>query len=502
MKTHILHVEPFDDLYSVQDKIDWAHSDLVLLVFPNRRPNIKRRLDFKLLQRYSQTSGTQIAIISRHPRIVECANDLGMPVFPSLRMAQQVPWHQIETPTSPETKTLRPIKAIDKVRRNTRVIRNNKKIINPTIRFIAFGLSIFSLIILAISLIPSAKISLAPETTSQQIELKVNLDPAISTYSITGTLPAEIYSVTVEGRKEITPTGSINIPVQSAEGEAVFTNLSDQAITIPENTIVRTTGEQPVRFRTTEEASIAAEAGANIAVPIRALDPGVSGNLPSGSITNIEGNLSLYLAVTNLQAVSGGQEQQGVAPIESDYQSISKKLMDSLWQTALAECRASYHPRDIILDDAPLSLEIMQEEYNPPQPQPATALSLQLRVKYEILIIPWQEMEAMTSQNLDSVLPEGYSAQENTLYITSLNSPDFHNNGTAIWQIRAQRQIHKTINPAFVSNLIKGKKPIDASALLSERFSLEKPPQISQFPSWWPRLPFLPIRMDIYMIAE
>lgn len=501
MKTHILHVEPHDDLYSVQDKIAWAHSDLVLLVFPNRRSNIKCRLDLKLLQRHSQACNTQIAIITRHPPIVEYAKDLDLPVFPSLRLAQQYPWGHVAVSTSPIINKPTIDKNLNKSLPK-KPASDNSNAIKPTTRYIILFISVFFWLLLITSLLPSATIVLYPQTESQQIEIMVNLDPAISHYSISGDLPAEIFTVVVEGRQELSPTGKVAIPVKSANGEVEFTNLSDQPIIIPNGTVVKTTGEEPIRFSTTQNANIAAEAGANITVPIKAINPGTSGNLPPGSITAIDGDLNLYLAVTNSQSISGGQEQQGIAPTEKDYENLHLQLQASLWQTAIFEARTNHKPEDIILDEKPVSIEILQEEFNPQQPLPASVLSLQLRVKYEILIIPWQDMETLTSRNLDAVLPQGYSAQKDTVNITSLNPPLPQADGTTSWKIRAQRQMYKTINPASISRLIKGKTPTDAINLITERYTLEKSPRVDIYPSWWPRLPFYPVRMEIHLIAE
>jgi multiple sugar transport system permease protein len=117
----------------------------------------------------------------------------------------------------------------------------------------------------------------------------------------------------------ITPLGQTQRP---AFGNVVFTNETNQPITVPEGTIVRTDAANPVTYRITEEVVV--PAGENIAAPFEAMDEfaGSVGNTRRDSIKVIEGPLADQLAVTNLAAIATGQNQAYEFVGLSNYQDL------------------------------------------------------------------------------------------------------------------------------------------------------------------------------------
>ena len=54
MKTHVIQLEPHDDVISIRDKMSWAKTGRILLVFPTRVRSRFLTLDLRLLQREGQ----------------------------------------------------------------------------------------------------------------------------------------------------------------------------------------------------------------------------------------------------------------------------------------------------------------------------------------------------------------------------------------------------------------------------------------------------------------
>ena len=92
MKTYILRLEPHDDLVSTRDKMGWAKDSRILVVWPEGKVLLNRRLDLILLQRFSRLLGSQLALVTRDPEIHYFAPRLGIPVFRSLNKAQGQHW--------------------------------------------------------------------------------------------------------------------------------------------------------------------------------------------------------------------------------------------------------------------------------------------------------------------------------------------------------------------------------------------------------------------------
>lgn len=501
MNPYILNIEPHDQVHVVTDKIDAAGAEKVLLVFPARRTPLTRRLDLKLIQRHAAIKGVQIALVANRGKLLENATDLGIPVFANIRQAKSASWK-----TTPPTINTTGLK--EEARPTLDWLKANRHINKPEWAGrtfpgkLALGISLAVILALMIITLPSAQIRIQPGTETQQLHMTVSADPSLSSFSLTGDLPAERVTLVVEGREEMQPSGSIMVPLQPASGEVVFTNLSDHVIDIPMGTVVRTAGEKPVRFSTVETAEVEAEAGATVTLPVQALNPGSEGNLAPGEISIVEGDLKLFLTVTNLRSTSGGSAQRSKAPSNADYVALSQRLQESLWQTALAEAASNHPTGGYVIDSAPISMEILEESYDPPEPQPASTLSLQMQVEYEILVVAETDLQAIASGNLDATLPAGTSAYAPSLVILPESEPQFDESGVATWQLYAQRTLYKTIELQELRGQLAGKSKSMAADILDDDLSLTSPPRITLSPPFWPLLPLLPFRINIEPVFE
>ena len=79
MKTHIIKLEPHDDVISTRDKMGWGKTGRILLVWPDRGRVLKRQLDLVLLQRHSNLLGVQLGIVCKDEDIRKQAQELAIP---------------------------------------------------------------------------------------------------------------------------------------------------------------------------------------------------------------------------------------------------------------------------------------------------------------------------------------------------------------------------------------------------------------------------------------
>jgi hypothetical protein len=497
MKTQILHLESYDDLHSIKDKLNWGQGERVILVWPLRGRPLNNKLDLLMVKRHTQALGAKLALVTRKHRVREYAGELDIPVFRSLRQANTLPW-EYTIKEAPPTKFP---KVREKSLRDMRELAypglKTSWVSRPVPRILFFSLGAIACLAILIFLLPSAEIHLSPSTKSQELTLSISANPTITSYNLSGAIPALNVSVVVEGRDSLRTSGEIGIPQQTASGEVIFTNLTDQPITIPQGTIVRTLDSTPIRFATMTESEIPSEAGAIVAVPIEALNPGPAGNLLPDSLVVIEGNLALSLTATNPEPTTGGGEHISSAPSAEDYDTLSTRLLAALWETALEEAEALLAANDIILDSTPRMVTVLEKMYTPEEPQPSSELSLLLRVEFEVLVVIGQTLEEMVSAILDATLPEGYSSFEGTLTIIPLTVPEFQEDNTIQWDVQAQRDIYTSEGQIEVVRRILGMTPLKASKFLSENLSLKSPVEIQISPPWWPRMPLLEIRILI-----
>ncbi|MCE7861856.1 MAG: hypothetical protein DYG86_18975, partial [Chloroflexi bacterium CFX2] len=92
MKTKIITLESHDDLISVRDKLSWAKTPRILLVWPRYEKVTLRLLDLKVLQRHADSLGAQLGLVTKRVNVQRDAESLGIPVFDSTTAAQSNAW--------------------------------------------------------------------------------------------------------------------------------------------------------------------------------------------------------------------------------------------------------------------------------------------------------------------------------------------------------------------------------------------------------------------------
>src|SRR4029450_12459928 len=92
MKTQIITLESHDDVISVRDRMSWAKTPRILLVWPKYEKVTLRQVDLKVLQRHALSLGAQLGLVTRTRRVRDDAEALRIPVFESTGQAQRVAW--------------------------------------------------------------------------------------------------------------------------------------------------------------------------------------------------------------------------------------------------------------------------------------------------------------------------------------------------------------------------------------------------------------------------
>jgi hypothetical protein len=504
VKTQIVQLELHDDYISVRDRMGWGQTTRILLVWPHRGTILRRRLDLTLVQRHCAALGSQLALVTRDREIRYQADQLNIPVYKSVREAEQSLWRP---PRKRKKNTrLKPIPSSKDSKARTRpdlsVMRDQAHpnppgwLMHPAVRIFIFTLGVLSMFVVAAVFIPSAEIFVIPATKTETITIDVVANPDQKTVELSGAVPAYIKSVEVEGIGSTPATGETMIPRQTAKGNVSFVNLTEDEITIPAGTVVSTEGERPIRFSTTR--SVVVPTGANgITAPIEAILPGTDGNVLAEKIVAIEGPLGLNLSVINRRRTSGGSNFTAVTPSEDDYQTIYNQLVDSLKNNALAEFQYEASPNYIPLSSIPLEQRIIEESYHPKIGEPSDFLELHLQAEYKFPYASKEDLFQLGRIVLDRHATDNYTPRPETLVIRQLTEPIIQSNGNASWKMQASWQVGAILDETEAVANILGLAPEQALLKLNENTSIEAGTVIRITPEWWPRLPMVPFRINL-----
>lgn len=492
MKTQIITLESHDDLISVRDRMSWAKTPRILLVWPKFEKVSLRHVDLKILQRHAITLGAQLGLVTRTRRVRVEAEGLGIPVFQSTTEAQKVAW-----PKPRRRKWLR--KAPDKTLREQReqvAVKEEAWRAHPVTRIVALTIGVLSVLAVVSLFIPRAQIILKPVVKTQTITMAASASPNVSDVFITGSVPSHEKRVVVEGTQTILVTGQGTVPESKAKGVVEFSNLTQQTQTIPQGTVVNAEG---VRFATIQDITLPAGIGKKISVRIEAVEGGTSGNVEAGAIKAVEGQLGLVITVTNPDPTSGGRETASVQATDADRKGVKDLLSRRLTSSALAKLQAELKPGDVLFDKTLAVTQTLSEKYDPPAGGAGLKLTLTLELEFSAQYASASDLTKLATLTMNAGLPSGFHelATADTVSIESLSTPVVGSDGSARWNIRAQRQIEQGYDATALIQLIQGTTVSAARKSLVSVLPKDTKPTLQLSPTWWPYVPLLPIRIEI-----
>ncbi len=495
MKTQIITLESHDDLISVRDRMSWAKSPRILLVWPKYEKITLRPVDLRALQHHAQYLGADLGLVTHRADVKRDAQGFNIPVFDSAASAQRNPWVQrprrsLRPPRSGAPPNLRAMQAEAQVKEAG--WRSN---IFARTGFFAVG--VLAVLTVVALFVPRAAIKLTPVTQQQSVTIPVTASDSIPSVLITGSIPAHAINVTVTNSQSAVIASEALIAKFKARGIAHFKNLTQSAVSIPSGTVVYSAGQPVIRFLTLNNTHLAAKANAFVEVPIQAVGAGEAGNLPANSIQGIEGSLGLSVSVTNLEPTTGGADQNAIAATDDDRKRVRDVLAASLNVQAQKEINSSIGAKDVLLVNTLKMGQVLEETYDPPAGQPGPLLKLTMRVEYSAQYVKANDLTQLAESALNASVPDGFVASPSTLTFQPLATPVFDQSGMSHFDLQVEQVVMRRIQPMQVVLLARGLSPQVATQTLLAKLPLAGAPQIDLSPSWWPWMPLIPFRIDV-----
>jgi len=491
VKTQIITLESHDDLISVRDRLSWAKTPRILLVWPKYEKVTLRQVDLKVLQRHAASLGAQLGLVTRRRRVRVDAEALGIPVFESAGQAQKVAWPQAEHKQLPERI---PDKSLREKREQAQVKEEAWRA-HPVTRIVALAVGVMSVLALVALFIPRAQIILQPVTKMQNIEISVSANPTVKSVFITGSVPIYEKRILVDGSQAALVTGQGIVPQSKAQGVVEFRNLTQQAVTIPAGTVVRTTDN--IQFVTTEDGVVAAGVGKKIEAPIEAQDGGNAGNLEAETINAIEGRLGLSLTVTNPEPITGGRELSSVQASDTDRTRVKNLLMKDLEKQVREKLTNELKPGDLLFDKTLIVSQIFSEKYDPPAGAAGTKLTLTMQVEFTVQYASASDLTELATLSMNAVLPPNFSPVSDVVTVKPLTNPFVGADKSLHWTMSAGRKISQSFDVAQVTQLVLGNNVKKAQANLNKNLPSASSPKIQLAPAWWPWVPLVPFRIEV-----
>ncbi len=496
MKEQVIHLDAHDDFISARDKIGWAQTARVLLVWPKDGRVLARRLDLLLLKRHAARLGAQLVLVAHDAAIRENARELELPVFGSVdasRLGRGRPRPK-RAAGAPARKRLD--------RTKLRPQRRSLGVPIPpwvgwTVRGALFLIGLAGLAGLAAAVGPSATVTVLPATEPVQVQVSLTADPSLEAPEGT-TIPARMVRVEVEAAGTTATTGLREVPSQPALGSVIFTSLDGTLNLIPAGTGVRTTTGAPARFRTVQDVSIDPAVGATAQAAIEAIDLGPAGNVSAGLINAIDGPLGLQLAVVNPSPTVGGALTQRPAVTQADLERLRAEVAARLEAEAMTALLSQLAPSEFLAPDSVALEGTVAETFNLAVGEQADSLQLTLlRQVFSGVVVDDNAARAAAQQVLLNSAPEGADVQPGSEQFERLPEVVSDAAGRVHFALRASGVASPRVDEALLRELVRG-QPVPLSQLrLANALPLSTQPIITVNPQWYPRLPWLPFRIDV-----
>jgi hypothetical protein len=341
------------------------------------------------------------------------------------------------------------------------------------------------------------------------------------------TIPSQVLTYIASASDQGTATGTIKQGNSSATGTVIFTNNGSQALDIPTDTVVATSGAVVVQFVTTADVLVepASSGNAGPPVPVQAQNPGDSGNvvanainiIPPDGITKIAQNSNIAktavnLSVTNPNPTSGG----GVANVASVTSGDILPLKNSLHQQVQTQIKQwlakVVHAKDVkgtLMPDVLGSSTLLKEEKLVTTPAlgqaaPNGKFNGVLSVTVSVLVIRDAAIQAAGGSQLNATAlkmkPAFVLTTQRPVNVTVTKSSASPDGTTLAITVKATGQIMQRVAGQEIGKLVAGKPVSQAkSDIMGGKAGVNGvvDTRIDIFPSLLGIMPFRPEQIHV-----
>ena len=499
MKTQIIALEAHDDLISVRDRMSWAKSPRILLVWPKYLKLALRAADLRILQRHASNLGAELGVITRRGDVRRDAQQFGIPVFASSAAAQRQAWPKVGAGMPSVHRPRRERSELEAMRTTARP-GPRRWVSHPATRIAFFLLGVLAVLAIAAVFVPHATITIRPVSKMQNILLPVAAGPSIQAVSLAGGVPAYERVATVDGTQSARVATQSTIPDRPARGIARFTNLSQSDVTIPAGTVVYSLSPTAIQFTTSNDTHLPGNINAVIEVPIVSVSGGADANLPANAIRAIQGSLSLSAAVNNPQPTTGGTDRVAAVPSDADRQRLHDVLLAQLKAEAESRIREAQAGKDMALPDTLKLVQITEETYDPEPGKPGNLLKLTLKAEFSEQYVKADDISQLVDATLDGSKPAGFLALPETLTSSLAEAPRADDTGVSHFALQLSRRLVHDVDLDRAGAIVQGSPVRDAATRLQASFALAGAPSLVLSPRWWPWMPLIPLRTTVVSV--
>lgn len=495
-----------DDRYTVRETLRRVDNKQVLVTLPWEADHgWQSPLDFEVQRRVGQSQRLNMAWVVEDPERRAAAKKAGLPVFRSEEaarhyLARHADFPEMQVPARP-AQPKRSWWAPNPRKPKAPVLKHPPAwllAIEGAVLIVVLGLVAIAFLLA----VPSAEITLYPDSRAYTRIVQISVDPTAEQIDLQrGVIPSQRVGDEFEAYIEVVTSGRGYAFSGKATGRILLTNLLGQDYQVPEGTVVRTSaGSYPVRYATT--AGVTVPAFGQAEAPIEALNEGPSGNIDAYQINLVEGVAGFAVRVTNPAPISGAESNTVRTVSETDRsrawdlaaEQLLAQAYDGLRAIAEAEPGRFLPRQTLTVQAAP------KAAYTHLVGEQSDILGLSLRLLITGESVQARNAQVVAYQQLVEQLPDGYTLTDARFEYGEAAEEDI-GPGAFTFFVTAYGHATAKIDTSAIQETIQGKPIDEAEAELTTALPLARQPEITISPSWFPYIPFVPIKTQIDVVA-
>ncbi|MCB8959685.1 MAG: baseplate J/gp47 family protein [Ardenticatenales bacterium] len=500
----LIYLDSEDDIVSIQDRLQWAGEERVLLVLPSEGNHLTEKLDLMRLRRRADELSLEIGLVTVHGRVRWQARPLGFPVFNTVHQGQNSTerlWRKYRRKRYLVTRNTprRLMDMFDKREASRRLEPRPgwQQWLWRYVGIMAFFLTCAISIIAFLYAIPTATVQIQPLVEPIRATKQIVADPLLESVNFSGvSVPARTLVVTEEWQATVDTTGTIEVPDAPARGTVIFINTVEQGLTIPAGTRVSTSAGQNIVFQTLRDVEMADTVGATAEVDVVAVQPGPQGNVEPDLINRVEGSLALQLEVRNVEPTTGGGVRVSQAVTQDDRDRLRAQVLQYLQALAYGNMELQLTEAEFLANDSLRVIAIYQETYSHFLGEQTDRLTLEIRAEiHGTAVDASQANDLIYQEMIGNVLP-GYELVPSSLNLYSGDVVGVDADGRVSFIMIGEGRMAAVLNVSEPISAITGQQPAVAMAYLNQQLPLRAYPTTDIWPSWFERMPYLPVRIE------
>jgi hypothetical protein len=506
METETIYLYPDDDIVSIRDRLDWVKGPRVVLVLPEDGELLNSPLDLSLLQRHAAGLRLEIGLVSSDESIVRQAKELGFATFSSVRSATKGKrrWWRARRKRPPPVSPAKLDKAdLSEMQRRKAERPIWQRWMLRYLAIVAYVLTLAALFIAAVYAIPGATITLEPEVRTVQVLRQIVADPQLEEVEASGlSVPGRVLVTIQEWEADVETTGTIEVPDARAQGRVIFVNQLDQPVTVPAGVRVSTSAGSRIIFQTLSPVEVPGVVGGTVETDAVAVEPGDLGNVAANLINRIEGPLSLQLQVRNLEPFTGGGVRVERAVTEEDQRRLRSQVLQQIQLLSLAELQSQVERQEFLARDSLRLARILHETYSHFPGEQTDRLGLDIRAEFQATAVDEAQAVGLVYEAVAAAVEDGFKLVPDSLSFSSGEVIGVDDEGRVTFEMIGSGRMAADLALSEPLRRVLGQRVEPAMAHLYESLPLQEYPSAQVWPSWFERIPFLPVRVSTDVVTD